>query len=270
MDLSKENVIYDAQQDIALIESFDEIRIELDNANPDVLVIFDVDDVLIASEDMVLRPCGSSFRPQSWKDIDSQKVPHLLSIMFSESEVRLVESSASQLIKNLQNRRVKTLALTAARTGRFGVIDNAEDWRISVLKRFGIDFEKSFSTIEPIYFDKKASKKAEYSLFKSGVLFLGNEQNTKGELLAQFLTKLKWKPKKVIFLDDRRSNLISSAIALNQMNIPFQGYEYRGAWNLPGEFNEQVAEIQFAHLRKNHKWLSDSEARKEDHQPSSG
>ena len=79
----------------------------------------------------------------------------------------------------------------------------------------------------------------------------------------QFLDKIQWTPKNVIFIDDKMSHLTSVETALNKTKIPFQGYQYKGVEKLPGELDMQVAESQFAYLRKNHKWLSDSEAKKE-------
>jgi hypothetical protein len=249
---------------ITSIESFNDIRSELDSADKDTLVIFDVDDVLITYNDMVLRPCGARFRPASWKDIDPKEIPYLMSIMLNEGKIILIDPSAPRLVNKLESRGVKTIALTAARTGKFGVIENAEDWRLKILKQFNLDFSKSFPKNQIIYFGDGAKKENDYSLFKDGVLFLGDEKSTKGALLVQFLDKVQWKPKKVIFIDDKMSHLSSVETALNEAKIPFQGYQYKGVEKLPGELNEQIAEVQFTYLRKDHKWLSDSEAKKEE------
>ncbi|MDB2613912.1 DUF2608 domain-containing protein [Chlamydiales bacterium] len=247
---------------ITSIYSFSDIQPELDGAGPETLVIFDVDDVLITYNDMVLRPCGAHFLPESWNDIDSKKIPYLMSIMLNEGEIILVDPSTPRLLNNLRDRGVKIIALTAARTGKFGVIEKAEDWRLKILKQFNFDFYKSFPKNQVIYFSDEGKKENEYSIFKDGVLFLGDEKNTKGALLVQFLDRIQWKPKKVIFFDDKMSYLISVETALNKAKIPFQGYQYKGVERLPGVINKQIAEFQFTYLLKEHKWLSDSEAQK--------
>ena len=161
-----------APVDITEIESFNDIRSELERADRNTLVIFDVDDVLITYNDMVLRPCGARFRPSSWKDIDPKEIPHLISIMLNEGKIILVDPSAPRLVNKLENRGVKTLALTAARTGKFGVIENAENWRLKVLKQFNLDFSNSFPKTRIIYFGKGEKQESDYSIFKDGVLFL--------------------------------------------------------------------------------------------------
>jgi len=244
---------------ITAVHSFNEIYTEIDKSNQNTLIIFDIDDVLITYNDMVLRPCGAHFRPTSWDGIAPEEIPHLISIMLSEGEIILVEPLALQLVNELKKRKIKTIALTAARTGKFGIIEKAEDWRINILKQFGFSFFSSFQQQPVIYFDSETTN---YSLFKNGILFLGNEKNSKGDLLVRFLNKIQWKPEKIIFIDDKMSNLTSVKSSLIQENIPFYGYHYQGAKNLPGEFSEETAEVQFSYLRKNHKWLSEAEAKK--------
>jgi hypothetical protein len=248
---------------IRSIHSFEDIRAELENAESNTLIIFDIDDVLITYNDMVLRPCGAQFEPTCLKGIDPKEIPLLESIMFNEGKIILVEPSTPHLIDRLEKNRVKTIALTSARTGKFGVIENVEDWRLRILKQFNIDFSQSFPESQIIYFEKGAKKESDYALFKQGIVFLGDERNTKGFFLLKFLESIQWTPKKILFIDDKMSNLTSVATALEGTNIAFQGYQYHGVDYLPGEFNEQVAEVQFAHLRKEHKWLSDAEAKEE-------
>lgn len=249
---------------IVSIQSFKEIYLELDKADQDTLVIFDVDDVLITYKDVILRPSGSHFRPTSWKNIDQKECIFLISIMINEAQPMLIESSIPWFIKKLQTKGAKTMALTSARTGKFGVIENAEDWRLKILKQFDMDFSHAFPKNPLIYFDQ-VKNESDYPLFKNGILFLGDEKNTKGDLLVQFLEKMQYKPKKVIFIDDKMPHLISVETALNEAKISFQGYQYKGVEQLSEEFDEQIAEIQFKYLQKNHKWLSDSEAKKSRH-----
>lgn len=253
----------DISSTIVSIQSFNDIRLELDSVDQNTLVVFDVDNVLITYNDMVLRPCGSHFRPDSWKDLDPKEIPYLISIMLRDSQIILVDLSVPQLINDLESRGVKTIALTAARTGKFGVIESMEDWRLHSLRQFNIDFSTSFPNIGIIFFDKDIHKENDYPLFKEGILFLGDEIKTKGELLIEFLAKTQWTPKKVIFIDDKLSHLHSVEASLKPTTIAFQGYQYLGVENLPGKLNVQIAENQFFCLRNQFKWLSDSDIKNE-------
>ena len=249
---------------ISQIDSFNDIRAELNSVDKDTLVIFAVDEVLITYSDMVLRPCGRRFRFTCWKDIDPKEVSYLTSIMLNASKMILVDPSLPRLISKLESRGVKTMALTSTRTGKFGIIDNVEDLKLKALKQLNLDFSKSFPQSRMVYFKGGARKEKDYSVFKNGVLFIGDDKGTKGSLLVQFLDKIQWTPKRVILIDDKMSHIACVESALNEINIPFQGYQYKGGEKLPGEFNEKVAELQFSFLRKDRKWLSDAEVRKEE------
>ena len=92
--------------------------------------------------------------------------------MLNEGKIILVDPSAPRLVNKLESRGIKTLALTAARTGKFGVIENAENWRLKILKQFNLDFSNSFPKTRIIYFGKGEKQESDYSIFKDGVLFL--------------------------------------------------------------------------------------------------
>jgi hypothetical protein len=194
-----------------------------------------------------------------WKSIDPKESPYLNSIMLNEAQRELVEPFIPHLIEKLQNRGVKTIALMHSRMGKFGIIEDMAEWRIRVLKQFGIDFSLSSPEKEVIYFDE--GKRERYSLFKDGVLFLGNNETYEGTLLVQFLEKIKWKPKKIVFIDSAVSNLASVEFSLYEAGIPFQGYRHKRIHKLPCEIDKQIVEIQLESLRKDHRWLSDSAAK---------
>lgn len=249
--------------EIIPIQTFEEVFDDLRLLEQDSLVIFDVDDVLITSQDMYLRPCGAKFRPQCIKGMDPQERLHLISVMLDESSSMLVDPSIISLLESLKSKGIKTIALTAARTGKFGVIKNCENWRIEKLKQFNIDFSESFPDWGFIDFNGSNFSGQDYPLFKDGILFLGDDEKiTKGELLVRFFTSTKWRPKKVIFFDDKLHHIVSLQTSLDQLSIEFKGYHFKRIESLSGKFNEEIAEMQFLHLIKTQNWLSDSEAAK--------
>lgn len=54
------------------------------------------------------------------------------------------------LIDTLQKNNIKVLALTNCATGKFGLIPNTENWRISELKSNGYYFYKSWPDLKDI------------------------------------------------------------------------------------------------------------------------
>jgi hypothetical protein len=97
-------------------------------------------------------------------------------------------------------------------------------------------------------------------LTKHGVTFTALEP--KGLLLDAVLKYNNLKPQKIIFIDDKLSNLQSVEATCKSLNITFVGVQYiavikSNKW----QFNEELARLQFQVLEKEHKWLSDQEAK---------
>ena len=122
---------------ISTIHSFKEA--DMSGLTDKSLVLFDVDDVLIATKDPIFRLRGN-YKPQCWKNIDKEEKYHLQSIMLAGADFILVEPSAPSVVHTLQKKGIKTLGLTAARTGKFGVIEDTVQWRIDQLLKHNIDF----------------------------------------------------------------------------------------------------------------------------------
>jgi hypothetical protein len=231
--------------EIVSIESFAEVN-EIDSQT---LVVFDVDEVLITPEDLVLRVRG--FRSKYHDEI----TPELLSIALSETKYELVDPNAAKFIQDLQQRGIKTIALTRARTGKFGVIDCCAEWRIKQLSNLNIDFSKSFSEVPPMVF----SEGEHPALYKQGILFVGDAEVSKGELLGAFFDRIGFHPKKVIFFDDQMKNLKSVEKELNDRDIAYQGFYFEALKD--DVIDVETAEKQLQHLIEKKKWLPKIDAK---------
>lgn len=240
-----------------------EISDQIKTNENDVLVIFDVDEVLITTSDIFIHPeCDSIFLKLVLQEFEKAKTPedkekleNLLSLSMARPVRHLVEESTPIFIKKVQKQGIKTIALTSCQTGKFGVIPLVEHWRIDQLKALDIDFSSSFDWIGPVRFTEIAKKDKPAPLFEKGILF--SKGYSKGEVLEAFLKRLNWKPSKVIFIDDLAENLQSLKQYLDALNIPFAGFQYLKA-NLPQEkINAALIEFQFRHLIDTGEWLND-------------
>ena len=145
----------------------------------------------------------------------------------------LVEDAIPHLIKNLQERQMKIIILTASPVGRIDQIPSIEDWRDIELKRLGIDISDSFSNHSPTVFNLLNRERGLYPLFKNGILLTNGDSNTKGNVLKAFLNLLDWKPSKIIFVDDRMTYLNSVEATLSDLGIHHLGIHYKGSDHVP-------------------------------------
>ncbi len=139
-------------------------------------------------------------------------------------------------------------------TGACGIIPSLEDWRIDHLKKHNIDFSRAFAVNFELgdHNDKRA-------LFKSGVLCA--DKQDKGPVLLAFLEKIRYKPSRIIFIDNKLEYLKSVEEALQETKIEFTGFHYTAVEDRPCIVDEKLAEFQLLHLIQTDRWLTHQEAR---------
>jgi FMN phosphatase YigB (HAD superfamily) len=232
------------------------------------MVIFDVDQVLIERSCKVFW-AKTEKEHEQWLNQLYDKVfnrpkhdpAYYLSIMLKEDTPIVIEPIIIDIIHTLQSRGVTVIALTTTNTGSCFTIPSLPIWRFNKLKEVGIDFSNvTISNMEfPELPSKSPDKSGQHPLFYNGILFTSDA--AKGAVLTAFFEHTKLKPSRVIFFDDKRSNLESASQAMHALGIPFEGYEYQGGQYIPGELDKDVAQRQLHYLVDNEKWLSEDEVK---------
>jgi hypothetical protein len=237
------------------INEWREVESTLVNYKEGDLVAFDLDFTLLMPEDVLFQPGGYYFFK---KFFDASPVPKdeyytLRSIINDQMNYKLLDGREHEIIKELQYKRCKVIALTAQRTGVFGVIDRMEEWRFKVLKNLNIDFSTSF---EGTYYFPELSIKDAIPGFYKGILCSGD--TSKATVLLTFLERISYRPNKVFFIDDNKEWVLTMEKALNNHGIDNLCIHYTKYKEFNGPLKEEIAEIQLKTLIKEKKWLSDS------------
>jgi hypothetical protein len=151
------------------------------------------------------------------------------------------------VIKQLQARGIKVIALTGSPAGRFGSVPCGRTFLYADFLRHGLDFSSSFIE-EEIVIDGLRVYNGDYPMFYKGIL-CGNIKNEKGSVLGEFFNCVGWRPKKVIFFDDVKNNVEEVAREMGKRGISYQGYWYRAAeYHAKPPFDRAVAEVQLDYL----------------------
>lgn len=228
-------------------------------SDTETLVIFDIDDVLIAPTDefAITDPVRKNLSKKLKSKYGQEEYQVLFSDFFTKRTVRLVNSGIIDLLNNLKERRIPTTALTGWWTGRFGKILTMEDLRFKGLNEVGI----SFSHISPFkkYEQFPALKtKGGIPIVKNGIILTALAD--KGTTLLAVLGREKLKFKKIIFIDDDSSQIESVRKACKKINVDFIGVHYTEAKLIPfPKLSEATEILRFEILEKEHIWLSDKE-----------
>lgn len=242
---------------VTIISSYQEVLPLIEMVNNNTLVLFDVDDTILTSPDVLARTTDFSW----WfKALLLMKFPQLLkaenfeaaySIVWQQAPRILTEPLVVELINTLKNKGATVLALTSMESGAYGVIENMPLWRYTMLKNMGIEFSNMYANT---YFETLPRYRSTYPVLYNGIL-CANQQN-KGKVLAAFLEYSKFKPSSIVSFDDDVHALQSIGKVCEQHAIPCTLINYRA--HLPGAWNTKRALQQFDYVIKEHRWVSDA------------
>lgn len=249
------------------IKKTDNIALVEQNATQDTLVLFDVDNTMIVAENgfnnWVNKKAISTWKPlmkKLSKNAYGERFKILLSRMGMNSKSVLVNADFPRLIKRLNGKKIKSIALTKYMPGKFGDNKNSEENRFKELKHLGIDFRPSFPKLGNFSLTELKKHKVA-PVYHKGILITA--KYSKGQALEAFLNRIKSWPKKIIFLDDSLDNVQDLKQLCGKKGIEYLGIHYQGAKNIPCGSSPEVAKTQMEHLIKNGKWLTTKEVEME-------
>lgn len=244
----------------------DLIKEQFDKLEPGDLLVTDVMAVLFHKGDQLITESHKDkylkFLHEIGEKEGKKKELFLETIVKKSFNATAVDPLLIESIQKIMNRKVKYVILTSGRTGERGVIESLEDLRIKRIKSLGIDVSKMFSNLPPSFDleDLPSFKEGNPSRYDRGVIF--TNKNNKGETLKAFLKEAKFKPKRILFMDNQMRQVDSVRKAAESLDIEFIGIHYIKAYELgAGPLNEKIAAKQMDYLKNNSRWLTDAQAK---------
>ena len=242
---------------------FQIIEAHLSNADANTLVIFDVNEVLFQPVDHILQKQNQDYRDllEQQRDLKASKstVEKYESIIWLTRKIEPVDKRLIPLISSLQQRGIKTVALTNCFTGPHGHIKDMQNWRRHELETLGYSFDRSWPELLSVTFNQLEDDGRAVA-YSHGIIYTSDMP--KGPALLSFLKHTKQKFNKIIFVDDKMTNVNSVENALTDSTpIEFIGIEYTAVKDRIAEpLDKNRAAYQFNTLKHRHRWLSDNEA----------
>lgn len=248
--------------DIKTCNSFDLLKKIITSMTKDDLLALDVDHVLImpVDEDSLNR---NPYRKKLWeilkKKYGKEQEKIYYGLVSLKAQWRLVDPNILEVIEQSKKKDIPTIAITSLYTGKFGVIEKIENWRIEQLKKFGLDFSK-FCPKElnnDLLISELQSADGVPTL-KEGVIFTA--QVDKGVVLENILKKTNYKIRRIVFVDDNPKYLKEICLMAQRLGIPFYGIHYNAVDQMPiSTISERVEDLRMQILEREEKWLSYSE-----------
>ena len=234
----------------------------IQDLGPEDLVSFDVKNVLFAPADLIYNPVYRVEIKKYWQDLEQElgkdEADCLNSIMLLSYKSVLVDDDMPNIIKLMQSKKAKVIALTSGHTGKFFNIENLEMLRVKRLKELGINFSDSFPDFTKIEFlDQDGKVKF---VFSEGVLFA--TRTPKGEVIKIFLEKTGFHPRKIIHIDNAMEKLLSVEKFCATHNIEFLGIYFTHIYQNVPPLDKAISDKKFELLKSEKIWISDKEAAK--------
>lgn len=206
--------------EIKTIKSLQEAAGVLQSLDQQALVIFDVDETLIRAS----QGCFSFKKLLSDLRFNFDFQEYVDSIHKLNTEYFLIESDAPRLIRELQSKGIRVIALTAIYAGPYGIINSLEEWRFKQLYELGIDFSMHNPT--HMVLTKLPFRRKSYPVVYKGILVTACSC-TKGRALEALIKELVWKPSKVVFFDDQKHHVQSVSKQMSELGISCVAYHYQ-------------------------------------------
>ncbi len=219
--------------------------------DPDTLVLLDIDDtLLVPSQTLGTDVWFRHELERNKKAAVSDPLDQTLALWEAIrhlTQVEVVEKGADRIVGKMQRKGIAIMGLTtqglalATRT-------------VNQLKSLYFDLSKTAPSQEDSYFQNGHGV-----LYRKGVLFTAGTH--KGSALLKFFELAKYRPKRVVFLNDKRPQLEEVEKSLEKAGIAVIGLRYGYSDARVGRFRPEIADIQLHHSSFG-RILSDEEAGK--------
>lgn len=228
----------------AKIIEFDSFKNLASHVKPDTLLILDIDDTLLITKQML--GCDEWFLHRKNKHglekalAEWEGIRHL-------TEMEIVEPGSDIIVRSLQDQKFCIMGLTtqglalATRT-------------VQQLLDQGLDLSITSPCSEEHYFTINGHG----VIYRKGILFTSGRH--KGEAFFKLCETMNYKPKKIIFLNDKSTHIAELETSAEKRGIEFLGLRYSYSDAKKAAFSAEIADIQFTQSSPA-RLLTDDEAR---------
>jgi hypothetical protein len=222
-------------------------------AEPDTLILLDIDDTLLIPVQML--GCDEWFKDRLDLHLKEGDSPHLaLEKSLAEWEavrhltkMEIVEPGTEGVIRALQEKQCAVMGLTTQ--------------GLALATRTALQLKENridLSVSAPSGSDHFLTQEGHGVLYRRGILFTSGTD--KGEALFSLLEQIGCAPRRIVFINDKKSHLREVERSAEKRSVPFIGLRYSHSDAKKNAYDSELADFQFRRSTLAH-LLSDDEAR---------
>jgi Protein of unknown function (DUF2608) len=220
------------------IRECDTIEILLDYADPDTLIVCDVDNTLIeAAQHLGSSHCGyyflEKFIKMGFSEQEASELQYSRWLLLQPRIlIRPVDAKAPVVLQRLRQLGISTLGLTARDQEELAYTHRQ-------LASVQIELKDHVSAEERIQLPFKFP-----AIYYQSIIFCG-DWNKKGEVLASFLKHVNYFPRRVVFIDDRLDHVKDVERTMLSLGIECISIRFSGSDAAFNDFDPKIADLQW-------------------------
>lgn len=240
------------------------IKEQLDKLEPGDLLVSDVMGVIYYQGDRLISLGNKDIYKSFLQEVEKKEGTNkkrMLEGLVKKSYVPLaVSPELLEYMQEIIEQDIKMIILTSGKTGPLGPIEDLMSLRITRLKQFGLNLKEMFGRKNLILDNLSSLKNNNPPRYKDGVIFAN--KNDKGDALAAFLDQVKFRPNKILFIDNQMRKIDSVKKICEKRNIDFIGIHFTRIYEIAAEpVDQDIMDKQISFLKNRMIWLTDSQAR---------
>ena len=170
---------------------------------------------------------------------------------YQQRLVRLVEEDWVAFIKRLQKKNISVYGIYSPPID----LVNIQEQLYQEAKNLGINFTNSVNNKEHLFIDQKETGT---SMFHKGIITTG--AYSKSHTLMEFLRVTNLAPKKLVFIDNAKSELKRVEKMFRVFDMEYYNILYLAAIEQAAQPDVQVVKLQQRELISKGRWIEDEEA----------
>jgi hypothetical protein len=224
----------------------------------ETIILINIDDTLIMSESKMFLPTNPH---HSFIDIltnASKARPFFnkaIQNWLLQRKLVLVEPSWPEFVEELQKKGAQVWGMSQMHYKIYALIQNPEEWRYNELIDLKVLFSEKLAGQSIVKLSIDSQKQP---IFYKGIIFTGKAN--KAETILDLLKTGNLRPKKIIIIDNNKTDLKLMQRALRKFDIDFYGINYLAVSQMKIKINEELIKLQQDTLIHEGKWLEDDQA----------
>lgn len=196
--------------------------------------VFDIDRTLVKTKE----PASSNSAIYTYMDflksleskLSKEQTEEMYNLSVGNSEIQFMDEETLPFVNDLKQKNANMIVLTATLSGKVQEQERFEVFRVKAFNELGLNLQTNLFGENDFVLEEFAPFRGNRPVFYNGFAFSNGirSKNHKGDVLLGLLDRMSFKPKKIVFVDDRLQNCkdVMKSLTEHKPDIDVLSVEY--------------------------------------------